>query len=235
MTVSVIMLLAIDTATRVMSLALHDGYTLLAEKSWRAGNRHTTQLAPAIQRLLYQCEVTTGDLTALGVSIGPGSYTGLRIGVALAKGLAAVNHLPLVGITTLETLAAGQPHYQSRYGLITIVQAGRGRIVVQTYRWNRGEWVGRGEPTIMTWDQLFASIDGPAYITGEVDGVGQAALKTAQEESVPVTLAPAAHRLRRAGYLAEVAWKRLREDKNDFDAARVMPIYLKSKKESSKD
>src|SRR5690606_17578892 len=95
---------------------------------------------PAIQRLLLRCEASVEDLSALAVSIGPGSYTGLRIGVALAKGLAAARNLPLVGITTLDTLAAGQPYLSSNHGLIVVVQAGRGRVIVKTYRWRKGRW-----------------------------------------------------------------------------------------------
>ena len=121
------MLLAIDTATRIMSLALHDGDTLLAEQSWNTRNRHTVELAPAVLNMLNSLEMSVADLAGLGVSIGPGSYTGLRIGVAFAKGLAAAHRLPLVGVTTLDTLAAAQPHHQSGMGLIAVVQAGRGR------------------------------------------------------------------------------------------------------------
>ncbi len=221
------MLLAIDTATRVMSLALHDGHTLLADVAWQSGNQHNTLLAPSVQRLLAQCEATVDDLTALGVSIGPGSYTGLRIGVAFAKGIASIHDLPLVGVTTLDTLAMGQPHYQTRHGLIAVAQAGRKRIVAKTYRWGRGRWVGRSEPQIMNWEELFDSVDAPAYLTGEVDAAGREALE-ARTKDVPVVLAPAAYRLRRAGFLAEAAWVRLKAGKEDFTAAKLTPIYLKT-------
>lgn len=223
------MLLAIDTATRVMSLALHDGAVLIAEETWRAGNQHSTQLAPAIQQMMENCQIAVEDLTALAVSTGPGSYTGLRIGIALAKGMAAVNHLPLVGVTTLDTLAAGQPQYQPRHGLITAVQAGRGRIIVQSYHWSKGRWVGRGEPRLMDWRGLMDSVDGPAYLTGEIDATGRAAVEIAQAKKIPVLLAPPAYRLRRAGFLAEEAWERLKTGKDgDFAADRVMPVYVKS-------
>ena len=96
------MLLAIDTATQVLSLALHDGAALRAEWSLAAGRRQGVRLAPMIEQLLQQTGLQAADLTALAVAVGPGSYTGLRIGVALAKGLAAVDDLPLVPLTTLE-------------------------------------------------------------------------------------------------------------------------------------
>lgn len=224
------MLLAIDTATRLMSLALHDGTDLLAEQSWRIGNRHTTTLTPALQAMLDACEVTLDDVTALAVSTGPGSFTGLRIGVALAKGLAAVHELPLVGISALDTLAAAQPQYETGHALITVVQAGRGRVIVQTYRWRKGAWTSRGEPRLMHWPDLIAEIDGPAYVAGEIDAKGREAITGAQAEDVPLKFAPAVFNLRRAGFMAALAWEQLAatEDHATFAAGKVAPLYVKT-------
>jgi tRNA threonylcarbamoyladenosine biosynthesis protein TsaB len=221
------MLLAIDTATQMMSIALHDGRNLLAEQTWRTANNHTIQLAPAVQALLMQCEVAVDQLTALGVSIGPGSYSGLRVGVALAKGMAAARSLPLVGVSSLDTIAAGQPHVQG--GLVVVVQAGRERITVGRYQWRRGRWARRGEPQLMDWATLFASIDGNAYLTGEINAEGHHAILDAQAAKTPVSIVPAAYRLRRAGFLAEEAWDRLKAGKERFEAARVVPIYIRTK------
>lgn len=224
------MLLAIDTATRVMSLALHTGTELLVEQTWHTLDNHTTELAPTVNKLLRQCEKTPADLTALAVSTGPGSYTGLRIGVALAKGMAAARKLPLVGISTLDTLAAGQPSYQSGHGLIVVIQAGRGRIIVKTYRWRKGRWTSHADARLMDWSEMFANVDGPAHLTGEISAEGMAALAEAQAKQVPVLLTPAANRLRRAGFLAEEAWLRLKDGKpEDFTAARLIPEYISTK------
>lgn len=225
------MLLAIDTATRVMSLALHDGKNLLAEQTWHTPNRHTIELTPAVQNMLRAGDVSADQLTGLAVCTGPGSYTGLRIGVAMAKGMAAVKSLPLVGMTTLDILAVGQPYLQSGTGLIAVVQAGRGRIIINTYRWRKGHWASHAEPRLMDWETLMGSIDGPAQITGELDEVGHEAIAQAQAKDVPVTVAPPAYRLRRAGFLAEFAWEKLREagdDLSQFVPARLLPVYIKS-------
>lgn len=224
------MLLAIDTATRFISLALHDGKNLLAEETWQTANNHTVQLAPAVFRLCEQNEVEIEDLTALAVSIGPGSYTGLRIGVSLAKGMASARKLPLVGVTTLDTIAAGQPNYQSGSGLVAVVQAGRGRVIVKTYKWRKGQWAGRGEPQLMNWESLVNNIDGAAVITGEITDEGFQVLEEAQKKDIPITIMPAAYRLRRAGFLAECAWEQLNStgDKSLFTPARLTPLYVKS-------
>lgn len=222
------MLLAIDTATRLMSLALHDGRQLLAEETWHTANNHTTELPPAIQALLARSALSLDDVTALAVSMGPGSFTGLRIGVALAKGIASARNLPLVGVSTHDTLAAGQPPF-ARHALIAVVEAGRGRIIAATYRWSQGQWVHRGEPRLMNWEALLTTIDGPAYITGAVSDEGHGALADAQAAGIPIKLVPSALRLRRAGFLAQTALERLDAGTEDFHPSRLAPIYIKTK------
>jgi tRNA threonylcarbamoyladenosine biosynthesis protein TsaB len=222
------MLLAIDTATHLMSLALHDEFSLRAEQTWYTSNNHTAELAPAIRTLMARSGLTMSDLTALAVSIGPGSYSGLRIGVSLAKGMASALKLPLIGISTLDILAAGQFYYQGN-ALVVVVEAGRGRVIAATYRWSKGRWINRGDPQIMNWETLFNSIDGPAYMTGDINAEGQAALEKAQEKEIPVKLVPSAHRLRRAGFLAQEALMQLAESKEGFEPAKLIPLYVKTK------
>ncbi|MEO1286376.1 MAG: tRNA (adenosine(37)-N6)-threonylcarbamoyltransferase complex dimerization subunit type 1 TsaB, partial [Chloroflexota bacterium] len=128
------MLIAIDTATKYLGLALYDNQQLIAEQLWRTGNKHNLILAPSIQQMLDTCDVSPSDLTMVAVANGPGSYTGLRIGVALAKGLATVNQLPLIGISTLDIIAIGQHFSNTRHRLLAILPAGRGRIIAGEYR-----------------------------------------------------------------------------------------------------
>lgn len=222
-------LLAIDTATQFISIALHDGQQMVGEQTWYSPNHHTVELAPAVRTMLDQAGISFADLSALAVSVGPGSYTGLRIGVALAKGIAEARNLPLVGISTLDILAAEQP--QSSGALILVLQAGRGRVTTARYMWRKGNWKLRGEPENMDWQTLIASIDGTACISGEISDEGRRAVEAAQAEGIPVTLAPPVLRMRRAGFLAEEAWERLRasDDPGAFPAAAVVPFYVKTK------
>lgn len=226
-------LLALDTATQFISIALHDGEQMLAERTWFSDNHHTVELAPAVYDLLRHAALTPGDLTALAVSIGPGSYTGLRIGVALAKAIAGVRRLPLVGISSLDILAAQHP--QASGALILVLPAGRGRVVAARYTWRKGEWKARTEPQNLDWDSLLADVDGSrhaATISGEINADGRARIAAAQAEGLALLLSPAVYRLRRAGFLAELAWARLRDDVTDggtFAAAAVTPIYIRTK------
>lgn len=217
------MLLAIDTATRLISLAVHDGTRLIAESSWETANYHTVELAPAIQTLLARAGVDVPRLQAVAVALGPGSFTGLRIGLGLAKGLAAALNVSLIGVPTLDILASGQPRRQEQ--LIAVLEAGRGRICAQRFCWREDTWTPQDEPTIMTWDTLLDGIDREASVSGEIDAEGARKLQEAIAAGKPLTIAPAAERLRRAGYLAELAWARLRRGQSD-DLYTLVPVYL---------
>ncbi len=103
------MLLAIDTATRATGVCLANGAQILAEHIWHSERYHTVELAPEVAVLLQRNHVDLNDLEAVAVASGPGSYTGLRIGMALAKGIALAQRIPLIGVPTLDILAAAQP------------------------------------------------------------------------------------------------------------------------------
>ncbi len=219
------MLLALDTATEMMSLALHNGNRLLAENTWQITSSATAELAPAVRDLLQRAEVAPSELEAVGVCVGPGIYTDLRAGVAFAKGLAVGSDLPVIGVTTLDVLAYAAPYHQG--ALIAAIPVGRSRVAVGRYQWRKGQWVGRGEPALMTWESLLKSLDGPAVLTGEVDAEGADLLQSVEAAQLSLTVAPAAHRLRRAGHLAELAWSRLKARKETFPAADLQPLILK--------
>jgi len=132
------MLLAVDTSTAQVGLALYDGAQVIGEYAWRSSQRHTVELAPAISELLTRCGLTMEDVRALGVALGPGSFTSLRVGLSLVKGLALSLHLPLIGIPTLDILASAQP--ASKLPLAVLIQAGRGRYALGWYKSSRKRW-----------------------------------------------------------------------------------------------
>ncbi len=99
------LILSIETATRVCSVALHRNGELLGFQELFLEKSHSTHLTVMIEQLLSNCQVELGDLEAIAISKGPGSYTGLRIGVATAKGLCYALEIPLIGINTLIAMA----------------------------------------------------------------------------------------------------------------------------------
>ena len=214
------MLLAIDTSTSFASLALHDGLQVRVEYTWESPRRHTVELLPRLVAALEQVGLGVDHLSGVAVTRGPGSFTGLRVGIAVAKGLALARGLPLIGVPTLDVVAEAQG--RDRRPLCAVLQAGRRRICVATYRWRDGEWRMREEPHLTTWQTLAEGIASPTLFCGEIDPEGADALASLGEMAV---LLPAAARLRRAGFLAEVAWRRLHRGDTD-DPATLAPIYL---------
>ncbi len=214
------MLLAIDTATRTISLALHDGNQIQYEATWHTQNNHTVELTPAIHAALSQVGLDPSGLKAVAVAQGPGSFTGLRIGLGVAKGLALAQHLDLIAVPTLEIVAAAQP--RSAGTLMAVLQAGRGRICIQPFQHNGERWVALHQPEITNWPEAAARGDGSTTFAGEIDETGRTTLGAIVPQPA---IASGSLNLRRAGFLAEIAWGRLRANQRD-DPASVTAIYL---------
>ena len=216
------MLLAIDTATRTSSLALYDGERVLAEETWRSANGHTVELMPGLVRMLERQRVLPSELRGIAVALGPGSFTGLRIGLSVAKGLALTLAIPLLGIPTLDALVCAQGC--KRGPVCVMLQAGRGRVSAAFYRRRRRQWQRQGDYRLTTLDELCADIETRTFFCGEIDA--QAAELLRERLGAKAVVASPASSLRRAGYLAELGWQRLERGEVD-DLATLAPIYLR--------
>lgn len=216
------MILAIDTATRWTGLALFDGKTVIAEQGWYGMNTQTVELTPAIRTLLAKSNLEADDLKVISAAIGPGSYTSLRVGLAVAKGLSLAHQIPLIGVPTLDIIASS---IGLRTGsLLVAVEAGRKRIVAGLYRWQEKKgWQPSEKPIIETWETLLFHLENPTTFAGEIS---PEAAKMIRASKKPFYLVPAAASVRRAGYLAEAGWQRWRQGLVD-DAASLAPDYLR--------
>ena len=213
------MLLAVDTSTAQVGLAIYDGSQILGEYAWRSSQRHTVELAPAIAELLRRCGLTMENIRGLGVALGPGSFTSLRVGLSLVKGIALARGLPVVGVPTLDILAAAQPG--SRLPLVTLLQAGRGRFAVGWYKNSRKGWRSQGPARVLTFQKLLEELNKPAFVCGELTAEEYRELK----ERADIHLATPAQSVRRPAILAELAWERTLAGNVD-EAATLAPIYL---------
>ena len=213
------MLLAVDTSTAQMGLALYDGSQVISEYAWRSSQRHTVELAPAIFELLKRSGLTMDDIQVLGVALGPGSFTSLRVGLSLAKGLALSRHLPLIGIPTLDILAAAQ--LASKLPLAALIQAGRGRLAVGWYKSSRKGWQAQGPARVVTLGVLMDEVKSSVIVCGELTSEERQKLAAKAD----VHLASPTQSVRRPAILAELAWARARAGNVD-DAATLAPIYL---------
>jgi tRNA threonylcarbamoyladenosine biosynthesis protein TsaB len=214
------MLLAVDTSTRVIGVALYDGIRVHREVTWLSRNHHTVELGPAVATALEQVRVDGGRLKAIGVAIGPGSFTGLRIGLALAKGLAFSLQIPIVGIPTLDALAAAQP--VADMVLAGVMEAGRKRLAVGWYQAGDGHWNFTGELENLTADAFVDRIQEPVLVCGELSEELRVQIVNRQKR---VIFASPAQSIRRPAFLAELAWKRFKNGEID-DPSKLKPIYL---------
>jgi len=214
------MLLAVDTSTTQVGLALYDGAQVIGEYVWRSSQRHTVELAPAIAELLTRCGLTMEDVHALGVALGPGSFTSLRVGLALVKGLALSRHIPLIGIPTLEILAAAQP--ASKLPLAVAIQAGRGRFAFGWYKNSKNGWQVKGPARVVTVEAMIDEVKSPSVVCGEFTSEDRQKLMDMNDN---IRLASPAQSVRRPAILAELAWARWQAGEVD-DEASLAPIYL---------
>ena len=114
-------LLAVDTSTRSCSVALLSGDRLLSETTVTDGKTHSVHLLPMIHDLLKGCRWVLADLNAIAVTRGPGTFTGLRIGISTVKGLAAAARIPVVGVGSLAALA--WPHLGQGRAVAALIDA----------------------------------------------------------------------------------------------------------------
>jgi tRNA threonylcarbamoyladenosine biosynthesis protein TsaB len=213
------MLLALDTSTNISGIALFDG-SLRAEVAWDSGRNHTAQILPQLDLLLRQSQLQRADLRAVAVALGPGSWSGLRVGMSIAKGICLAADLPLLGIGTLDAIASQQaPTAMPVYPLIRL---GRDRFATAEFRM-QGTRDRREPDRNSTLKELAAAIDDRALFCGDVEPPVQAELRQLLGERASFP-SPAAL-LRRPGYLAALAWQRFAAGERD-NLVTLEPIYL---------
>ena len=221
------MLLAVDTSSQWVGLALYDGDKVISEEVWQSQNHHTVELTPALAVLFRRTGISPDQLRALAVALGPGSFTSLRIGLGVVKGLALALHLPVIGIPTLDILAEAQ--FVQDYPMAVVLQSGRGRLAVgwylaaETADTNQPPaWVSQGEAKIMTAEELSQGIRKPTIVCGELTASERQLLARKRKS---VLLASPAHAVRRPGFLAELGWRRWQSGQVD-DPVTLAPVYV---------
>ncbi|AVX21401.1 tRNA threonylcarbamoyladenosine biosynthesis protein TsaB [Carboxydocella sporoproducens DSM 16521] len=218
-------LLAIDTATRVAGVALRNEERLLLEKFVNLRLTHSQTLLPAIDQLLREAELTPRQLTALAVTHGPGSFTGLRIGLATVRTLAQVLAIPVLPVSTLDVLAAN--YWGGQGWVCPLLDARKNQTYTALYRLTGGEPVRQTPYQALTLEELVEQLDateGMIYLVG--DGVAVFGRELQAKLGERVVLTPEPQRWPRAAWLAELAWQRLQAGEG-LEWSRVEPMYLR--------
>ncbi len=208
-------ILAVDTSTDEASVALAHDTDILAECSWRARGNHSQHLEPVIQRLLALASLDPDGLSAVVAAIGPGSFSGIRVGLSHAMGLAMALSVPLVGVSTLDSIgfqaSSGSP---STWALI---DAGRGQLFAAHYTGQHALWTRDSDYLVLTPDALQAMVTDRDVLAGP--GVDRFREMSERFTPDPWTL-------RRAGFLAELGRRYLVAGGGD-QLHTVQPIYLR--------
>ena len=186
------LILAFETSAKAASVALHDGQKLLAESYQNTGMTHSQTLMVMAEDALKQCGKTAADVTAVAVAEGPGSFTGVRIGAAAAKGFAWGREIPCYGISTLEAMAHSLGIYQGY--VCPVMDARRAQV------YNALFYVNRGEITRIAPDRAIAladlseelkSLSEPVFLVGDGSNLCYNTLL----KDVPNLVLPPEHRM----------------------------------------
>jgi tRNA threonylcarbamoyladenosine biosynthesis protein TsaB len=238
------LLLALDTSTRLSSIALCREDELLGEYTWHAGTNHSVELLENIRRLMIECQLSLPQIEAVAVATGPGSFNGVRVALAAAKALAFSLKKTLVGVSTLEVIAAQQPWWPGP--VCAVLEAGRSELYAACYRF-QGEPQGDepfhiervSEYLLFSPEQLVAHIREQANLwgvntddeqkgywlfCGELKELSSQVLHEQMQGRCRVVRGIQASR--HASTLSVLALQRLREGKLD-DPLLLEPLYLR--------
>lgn len=213
-------LLAVDTATTTCRVALIDGASVLADVDRSAGGSHARHLMGMIAGVLGDAGMAPGDLDGFGVCRGPGSFTGLRIGIGAVKGLAYATGKPVAGVSRLEALAA-QSRIEGR--VCALMDARRGEAYRCLYRVEDGWPQPLGPERVSPIASALNGIRGPCRIVSSgIPGLCDAVDKL----PVGVRFARGSEEPLRASTVARLAVRRIQQEGGD-DPFRFVPAYIR--------
>jgi tRNA threonylcarbamoyladenosine biosynthesis protein TsaB len=214
--------LGIETATRVVSVAIggEDGVLGLVEIA--QGRRHAETLTPAIEFVCRHAQVAVTDIAAIGVDIGPGLFTGMRVGIASAKAMAYALQVPVVGVSSLDLLA--HPLRHSSKVIASVIDARKGEVFYAFFLPTPGGVQRVSEPRACTVEDFNADVMARGQ---DVLAVGDGAHRYRDELDMGVEVADLAHPS--VASLVTLARARvMRSDLESLHADDVQPMYLRA-------
>ena len=214
-------LLAVESATLSGGVALLDGDRLLGEITLNIAITHSERLMSAVDRLLADCGLGPADLDGLAVSVGPGSFTGLRVGLATVKALAMALDLPVAPVPTLDALASRLPFADAP--VCPILDARKGEVYLSLYRWRGGRMAREWDYLALAPEGAAARLELPVILLG--DGV-EACRPWLGRLGAGAQVAPAVQRLPSAAAVAGLGLAVLAAG-GGVSAEALAPLYLR--------
>lgn len=216
--------LAFETSAKAGSVALLEGSKLLGESYQNTGLTHSQTIMAMAQDLITACGYTPQDIQAVAVAAGPGSFTGVRIGVAAAKGFAWGAELPCYGVSTLEAMALNLGAYE---GLVVgVMDARRSQVYTATFRAENGILTRLTEDRAISLQQLgeeLSAASGPVYLVGD----GSTLTYNTLVGSVARLILPPEHRMHQRAAGVGLAAAAMIEKGLPGNGATLTPNYLR--------
>ena len=218
------LILAFETSAKAASVALLEDGKLLGESYQNTGLTHSQTLMVMAENLLSQCGKTAEDVTAAAVAAGPGSFTGVRIGVAAAKGFAWGREIPCYGVSTLEAMALSLGAYQGY--VCPCMDARRSQVYNALFYVNQGQLERVAQDRAISLAELGAelkSLKEPIFLVGDGSNLCYNTLL----ESVPNLVLPPEHRMHQRAVGVALAARKMAEAGDPGDANALAPNYLR--------
>jgi tRNA threonylcarbamoyladenosine biosynthesis protein TsaB len=214
-------ILAVETATLAGSAALLEGGQVIGESMLDVALTHSERLMAMVDRLLQDCGREVTGLEALAVSIGPGSFTGLRVGIATVKGLGLALGLPVAPVPTLDALACNLPFADAP--VCSLLDARKGEVYLSLYQWNDDRMERQWDYLALSPRAAAERLEPPVIVVG--DGV-TACLPFLSRLGAGCRVAPASHSVPSA---AVVGWlgHGMLESGGGVAAGSLEPLYLR--------
>ncbi|NLV25017.1 MAG: tRNA (adenosine(37)-N6)-threonylcarbamoyltransferase complex dimerization subunit type 1 TsaB [Deltaproteobacteria bacterium] len=214
--------LTLDTSTPCASIALSQGDQLLGETFINTAEHHTVHLLGAVAELLQRTGWAIGDLDLFAAVVGPGSFTGLRVGLATVKGLALARQRPVVGVSSLATLAMQLPF--CRFPVWSLIDARKNEVYAAPFDCRQGFPEALGKETVLAPERLLATLSGAAVFIGS----GALAYHALLEKGIKgrAFFPPEPTHLPRASNAALLAWRGYIEG-HGVSPERLCPVYIR--------
>lgn len=158
-------ILGIDTSSKFLNIALSEGDDIIKEESYLLDRQHARQLVPKIKKLLGKHKIPINKIGAFIIGIGPGSFTGLRIGVSTVKGFSIALGKPCIGVASMDSIACNAGN-DDRY-IIPVIDAKRGQVYAAIYRRKGGKIKRLSDYMVLPVDKLMDMVKSPAIFLGD--------------------------------------------------------------------